>query len=110
MAMTVPEAFEKGTETFNAHDIGWFAEVLADDVVLQAPGGTSGQATAACLESSGSWFVAFPDAHLEINGLHILDDVAVEQGTFTGTHNGVPPQPATRHPSHWPLRREGAWR
>src|SRR2546421_39553 len=39
MTMTVREAFEKGTETFNAHDIDGFAEVLADDVVFRAPGG-----------------------------------------------------------------------
>ena len=30
--MTTREVFEKGTETFNAHDIKGFAEVLADDV------------------------------------------------------------------------------
>jgi hypothetical protein len=39
MAMTVREAFEKGTETFNAHDIDGFTDVLADDVVYHAPGG-----------------------------------------------------------------------
>jgi hypothetical protein len=62
MAMTVPEAFEKATETFNAHDNGWDAEVLAVDVVFQAPGGTSGQRTAACLGSYGNWCVALFDA------------------------------------------------
>jgi len=24
-----------------------------------------------------------------VHGLHIVDDVGVEEGTFTGTHNGV---------------------
>jgi hypothetical protein len=43
MAMTVREAFEKGTDTFNAHDIDGFTSVLADDVVYQAPGGMSGR-------------------------------------------------------------------
>ena len=28
-------------------------------------------------------------AHVDIHGLHIIDDVAVEEGTFTGTHRGV---------------------
>jgi hypothetical protein len=32
MTTTTREAFEKGTDTFNAHDIDAFAEVLADDV------------------------------------------------------------------------------
>src|SRR6266540_1589163 len=47
MTMTARQAFERGTETFNAHDIRGFAEVLA------------------------------------------VGDVAVEEGTFTGTHNGI---------------------
>jgi len=35
------------------------------------------------------WFAAFPDAHVEVHRLHIVGDVAVEEGTFTGTHNGI---------------------
>ena len=46
--MTAREAFEKGTATFNAHDLGGFAEVLADDVVFNAPGGAHGEGKAAC--------------------------------------------------------------
>jgi predicted ester cyclase len=89
MAMTTREAFEKGTETFNAHDIKGFAEVLADDAVFDAPGGLHGEGNAACVEFYRSWFVAFPDARVEVHNVHILDDVVVEEGTFTGTHNGV---------------------
>jgi steroid delta-isomerase-like uncharacterized protein len=89
MTMTTREAFEKGTDTFNAHDIDAFAEVLADDVVFVAPGGMRGEGKAACAEFYGSWFGAFPDAHVEVHDVHILGDVAVEEGTFTGTQNGV---------------------
>jgi steroid delta-isomerase-like uncharacterized protein len=87
--MTAREAFERGTETFNAHDIGGFAEVLADDAAFKAPGGVHGEGKAACAEFFASWFDAFPDAHVDVHRLHIIDDVAVEEGTFTGTHNGV---------------------
>jgi predicted ester cyclase len=48
-----------------------------------------GEGKEACADFFGSWFTAFPDAHVEIHGLHIIDDVAVEEGTFTGTHDGV---------------------
>ena len=89
MTMTTREAFEKGTDTFNAHDIDGFAEVLADDVIFVAPGGMRGEGKPACAEFYGSWFAAFPDAHVEVHDLHILDDVAVEEGTFTGTQDGV---------------------
>lgn len=89
MTMTAREAFERGTETFNAHDIDGFAGVLADDVVFQAPGGMSGQGKSACAEFYGGWLAAFPDGHVEVHGIHITDDVVVEEGTFSGTHNGV---------------------
>ena len=87
--MTTREAFERGTDTFNAHDLDGFAEVLADDVVFVAPGGMRGEGKAACVAFYGGWFGAFPDAHVEVHGLHIVGDVAVEEGTFTGTHDGV---------------------
>jgi steroid delta-isomerase-like uncharacterized protein len=87
--MTAREAFERGTATFNAHDIEGFAKVLADDVVFKAPGGMQGEGKAACAAFFGSWFTAFPDGHVDVQAVHIMDDVAVEEGTFTGTHNGV---------------------
>jgi steroid delta-isomerase-like uncharacterized protein len=89
MGMTAREAFEKGTATFNAHDIDGFAKVLADDVVYKAPGGMHGEGKAACAAFFSSWFTAFPDAPVEVQAVHIVDDLAVEEGTFTGTHNGV---------------------
>jgi ketosteroid isomerase-like protein len=89
MAMSTRDAFEKGTNTFNAHDLDGFAKVLADDVVFRAPGGMEGQGKAACVEFFGGWIEAFPDAHVEVTGIHVIDDVAVEEGIFTGTQDGV---------------------
>jgi ketosteroid isomerase-like protein len=89
MPMTAREAFEKGTATFNAHDIDGFTKVLVDDVVFKAPGGIDGEGKGACAAFFGSWFTAFPDAHVEVHAVHIIDSIAVEEGTFTGTHNGV---------------------
>ena len=89
MTMTAREAFEKGTATFNAHDLHGFAEVLADNVVFKAPGGMQGEGKAACAAFFGSWFAAFPDARVQVQAVHIVDDVVVEEGTFIGTQNGV---------------------
>jgi len=86
--MTAREAFEKGTNSFNAHDIQGFRAVLTDDVVFEAPG-ARGLGKAACAEFFGSWFATFPDAHVEVNNVQFFDDMAVEEGTFTGTHHGV---------------------
>jgi ketosteroid isomerase-like protein len=89
MTTTVREAFERGTDTFNAHDLDGFATVLADDVTFEAPGGIHGEGKTACVEFFGSWFGAFSDAHVDVHRLHVVGDVAVEEGTFTGTHDGV---------------------
>jgi len=88
MQMTMREAFEIGTDAFNNHDIDTFAEVLADDVVFEAPGGLRGVGKAACAEFYRGWFQAFPDAHVSVEAVHVCDDVIVEEGTFTGTHHG----------------------
>ena len=94
MAMTTREAFERGTDTFNNHDLDGFAEVLDDDVVFQAPGGIRGEGKQACVEFYGSWMSAFPDAHVDVQEVHFVDDVAVEEGTFSGTHRGALHGPA----------------
>jgi ketosteroid isomerase-like protein len=88
MAISPRQAFERGTDTFNAHDIDGFAAVLADDVAFTAPGGIRGQGRAACAAFFGGWLQAFPDTHVEVHHVHFIDDVAVEEGTFTGTHDG----------------------
>ena len=89
MSTTVRESFERGTDTFTAHDLDGFAAVLAENVTFEAPGGMRGEGKQACVAFFGSWFGAFPDARVDVHDLHIADDVAVEEGTFTGTHNGV---------------------
>src|SRR5690242_17378731 len=89
MTMTVREAFARGTDTFNAHDVDGFAEVLADDVTFSAPGGLRGAGKTACVQFYAGWFAAFPDAHVAVHELHLVDEVAVEVGTFTGTHDGA---------------------
>jgi hypothetical protein len=94
MAMTVREAFEKGTDTFNAHDIDGFTSVLADDVVYTAPGGMSGHGKAACARFFAGWWDAFPDARVDVHAVHFAGDIAVEEGTFTGTHHGTWHSPA----------------
>ena len=89
MAMSTLEVFERGTDAFNAHDLAAFADVIADDVVFKAPGGVRGIGKAACLEAYGTWLAAFSDARVEVVARHMVDDVVVEEGTFTGTHDDV---------------------
>ena len=88
MTMTPREAFERGTDAFNAHDMDGFAEVVADDVVGTAPGSRF-DGKPAFVEFYGGWLQAFPDAHIEVHDVHFTDDIAVEEGTFSGTHDGA---------------------
>jgi steroid delta-isomerase-like uncharacterized protein len=89
MANAAREVFEKGTRAFNAHDVAGLAELLAEDVVFEAPGGVRGQGKDACAQFFGGWLNAFPDAHVDVQNVEIFDDVGFEEGLFTGTHNGV---------------------
>jgi ketosteroid isomerase-like protein len=94
MSMTVREAFQRGTDTFNAHDLDGFEAVLADDVEVEAPGGFRGEGKAACVAFFSGWLSAFPDARVEVHELHLTGDVAVEDGTFSGTQDGPLRTPA----------------
>ena len=54
----------------------------------------TGQGKAACAQFCAGWFGALPDAHVQVHDFHIAGDAAVEEGTFTGTHQGVLHSPA----------------
>lgn len=86
---TVRETFDKSTTAFNAHDIGGFTDLIAEDAEYRAPGGMTGAGRQACAEFFAGWLAAFPDAHVTVRDLYVCNDVAVEEGTFAGTHEGV---------------------
>jgi hypothetical protein len=89
MTMSIREAFERGTEAFNAHDLDAFGATFSDDVVQSAPGGMRFEGKAAAMEFYGVWLEAFPDCHVEVTRVIYGDDAVVEQGIFLGTHTGV---------------------
>ena len=87
--VTTQLAFETGTDAFNSRDLDRFAQLLADDVVFQAPGCPRNAGKQACVAFYSGLFDAFPDAQFEARKLYILDEVAIEEGTFVGTHKGA---------------------
>jgi steroid delta-isomerase-like uncharacterized protein len=90
MTPTTRAVFEAGTEAFNAHDIDAFAALLTDDVVFDVPGGEPQSGKAACAAFYRGWIDAFPDAHGDVDAVHVVDaDLIVEEGTFRGRHDGV---------------------
>jgi len=69
MATTLREAFESGRETFNAHDVEGFAEVLADDVTFKLAASTertrqlTSRARASCRASGRCDYCIWLDHH-----------------------------------------------
>lgn len=98
---TIREAFDKSTTAFNAHDIDGMADLLADDAVFRAPGGISGAGKQACTDFFADWLSAFPDARVSVRDVFICDDVAIEEGTFAGTHEGALHAPDGDIPATW---------
>jgi predicted ester cyclase len=94
----VREIIEKGTGAFNRHDADAFAETMADDVRARAPGVGELAGKPAVKAFYAGWLDAFPDARVELSALHILDDLSVEEGVFTGTHRGTLHAPAGELP------------
>jgi ketosteroid isomerase-like protein len=87
--VTTQLTFETGTDAFNARDLDRFAQLLTDDVVFQAPGCPRSAGKQACVDFYSGLFDAFPDAQFQARKLYILDEVAIEEGTFIGTHTGA---------------------
>ena len=54
----------------------------------------TGQGKAACAQFFADWWDAFPDARVDVRGVHIAGDIVTEEGTFTGTHHGTLHSPA----------------
>ena len=75
----------------------------------QRQAGCSGEGKEACAAFFGDWFAAFPDARVDVQAVHIIDDVAVEEGTFFGTQNGVLQRSRGRHPTNGPSGRSGLY-
>ena len=71
--VTTQLAFETGTDAFNARDLDRFAQLLADDVVFQAPGCPRNAGKQACVDFYSGLFDAFPDAQFNSRRLYILD-------------------------------------
>jgi predicted ester cyclase len=86
---TLKEAFERGTEAFNAHDSAAFADTMTEDVSARAPGVGTLRGKAAVNDLYQGFITAFPDARVEVEATFVQDDALVEEGVFSGTHRGV---------------------
>ena len=90
----IERLLEEYLEIWNDRDYSRIPDVVTDSFVLVAP--TAGEVHgAAGLEKTLRELAAgFSDFEIQLNDMLVSDDVAMEDGTLTGTHdgefNGVP--------------------
>jgi predicted ester cyclase len=87
------EAFERGHDLFNSHEVDGLLELYADDAELKGPGGMSFRGKDAIAGFLRGWYQGFPDCRTESTNVIEAGDTIVEEGVFTGTHTGVFPTP-----------------
>jgi len=83
------ELFDKITAAFNSHDKAAMAALIADDCEAIGPGGMRVRGKQDVLAFNYGWVEAFPDARVDIQRVYIADNVACEEGVFSGTHKGT---------------------
>lgn len=87
--MAIRDVFQEGTDAFNAHDREGLAATMADDVSVRAPGVGELKGKPAVTAFYFGWLDAFPDGRVDVEAVHVLEDVVVEEGTFNGTHRAT---------------------
>ena len=80
---------ERGIKAFNAHDLEAIARDTAPDAELTAPGDIKVKGPQAIKEYNQNFITAFPDARVEAKHLFAQGNFVIEEGVFTGTHNGT---------------------
>ncbi|HZS15793.1 MAG TPA: ester cyclase [Candidatus Dormibacteraeota bacterium] len=86
---TIQQLAERATDAFNAHDRAACEALCSDDTVLSAPGDMTATGRKEVCDFLQSWWDAFPDAHTTVRACHYAGDTYVEEGTFSGTQDGV---------------------
>lgn len=87
------EAFQRGHDLFNSHDVDGLLELYADDAEFKGPGGMSVRGKEAIGQFTRGWYQGFPDCRTESANVIDAGDYIIEEGIFIGTHTGVFPTP-----------------
>ncbi len=87
--MSIRDTFQRGTDAFNAHDREGLAATMAEGVSVRAPGVGELKGKPAVTAFYMGWLDAFPDGRVDVEAVHVLEDVVVEEGTFNGTHRAT---------------------
>jgi ketosteroid isomerase-like protein len=104
---SIQELFTRADKAFNEHDRAAMEALCSPDSVLTAPGGMTFKGAQQVCDFLQSWWEAFPDAHTAVQDVHYAGDTFIEEGTFTGTQDGLFHTPmGDIQPTHRPVRGE----
>ena len=79
----------RSNDAFNAKDWTALAQLLSDHVEYVTPGNTVYRGVDGVRDFAANWWAAFPDVRASVHRMTAEGSTVVQEGTFTGTHQGV---------------------
>lgn len=83
------ELVKRGIDAFNKQDWPAVLQLSASNLEVYSTGGMHYTNLKDIEQFTRNWWIAFPDAKVEIQNLYCDGDVVIEYGIFNGTHKGV---------------------
>jgi len=79
----------RSNEAFNAKDWTALAQLLSDEVEYVTPGATVYRGHDGVRDFAANWWAAFPDVRAAVHRVTGEGSTVVQEGTYSGTHQGV---------------------
>jgi len=79
----------RSNDAFNAKDWTALAQLLSDHVEYVTPGNTVYRGVDGVRDFAANWWTAFPDVRASVHRVTSEGSTVVQEGTLTGTHQGV---------------------
>jgi predicted ester cyclase len=86
--MSLKPIVEKHYRNFNEHDLAAEGEIMHKNVAVEAPGAPQLRGLEAFTQFAKAWEGGFPDGQLKMLNFVETGDLAVAEGTFSGTNTG----------------------
>jgi predicted ester cyclase len=86
--MSLKPIVEKHYRNFNTHNLAAEGEIMHANVVVEAPGAPQLKGLEAFTQFAKAWEGGFPDGQLKMLNFVETGDLAIAEGTFSGTNTG----------------------
>jgi predicted ester cyclase len=86
--MSLKPIVEKHYRNFNTHNLAAEGEIMHANVVVEAPGAPQLKGIEAFTQFAKAWEGGFPDGQLKMLNFVETGDLAIAEGTFSGTNTG----------------------